>query len=116
MYKYSRSPSAYDMQSSLIADIFGYGGFLILLAIIVFAPVFYFLLRKLKNNYKLIILTIVYMLICFEVNLGIFESRESAWSTYTNIEEIAYTFSDSYLVILITAVIFFLLNKKSSFK
>ncbi|MFV0627486.1 MAG: hypothetical protein ACK5N8_09110 [Alphaproteobacteria bacterium] len=104
MMKFKDSVSAYSMEDSYNESIFW-----TTLDVVVMFVILKLLLFKLK--FKKIIYSIFFVFGCFVTNLGIFQSRESAWSTYLLSEEIYYTFDLSIIWICI-ATLFYLIYVK----
>ena len=93
------------LECSLISEISRYS--LISLVII---PLFYFFLQKTKQ-FKIITTASIFIVLCFFVNFIIFQSRVSAWSTFTTLDQLYGVLNLSYLTIIATFILFIILAK-----
>jgi hypothetical protein len=67
--------------------------------------------KKIITICKTILIPLIYVAGCYVVNYEIFNSRITSWSTFSEMETIKGTVSESYIAILITTFIFYFMNK-----
>lgn len=111
MSEYKEHLSSTGLNSSYGGDVLAGSLFFYFLSLLIYSlfRLVRFLLKakKLKTNHKAILFTAIYVVACFMVNHEIFVSRVTSWSTFTTFEELTGTLQKSYLLILITSVIFY---------
>jgi len=116
MYEYKDSISSACLNCSYLEDVLTGSLFAVLFFIIVYSLFLLvrFLLKakKQKTNHKAIMPVALYAVACFMVDHEIFVSRETSWSTFATLSELAGTLQKSYITIFITTLVFYLIIRK----
>lgn len=106
MYKYEQDISANCTDCSYLQDIL-----LNSISVLIF-PVIYISCRFIKiQNIVLLIISLYATLNVFLGQIGIFNSRVAAWSTYTTLDVIVGVFLAQYLGLILVLLIFVLIVK-----
>lgn len=115
MYEYKGELSSTCLKCTYIGDVLlgtlFFNSFFFLAYLLLLLLYSFFSTKKLKDKYKIILYIGIYTASCFTVNYEIFISRISSWSTFTTLEEIIGVIRKSYVPILITLILFYLITK-----
>lgn len=105
MYKFHLNSSSSCFQCSYIKEIL-----ITNVQSLLIIP-FVYLIQRFFSNYKTILYLILLSINIFFLNLSVFNSRVSSWSSYSFMDELIAVFYRSISGILISILIFYLFQK-----